>query len=37
MSRLLMVFVLTAAFGVGLVGCRAEVDTDTVSNLPATR
>ena len=37
MSRFLVLFVLAAAFGAGVVGCRAEIDTDTASHMPAAR
>ena len=37
MARFLMVFTVVALFGAGLVGCRAEVDTDTASNVTSPR
>jgi hypothetical protein len=35
MKKLLFTVVMLAAFGVTLVGCRAEGEIDTASNVPA--
>ena len=37
MMRVLFAFLMTAVLGAGLVGCRAEVETDDTSTVVAPR